>query len=162
MGRAYALISPCRNEAKYMRKTLDSVTRQTVPPSLWVVVDDGSTDQTPQILTEYAAKFDFIRVVQRKDRGKRSVGPGVIEAFHAYRHVRNAYLRFQGLARTEYFGNARDTAHILQTTTADVEVMVHPRLDDYGRLVDLDGQDLESQITALRIPAAEMCSYYGL
>jgi len=57
----------------------------------------------------------------------------------AYRHVRNTYLRFHGLARTEYFGNARDTAHILQTTTADVEVMVHPRLADYGRLVDLDG-----------------------
>jgi poly-beta-1,6-N-acetyl-D-glucosamine synthase len=82
MGRAYALISPCRNEAEYMRKTLDSVTRQTVPPSLWVVVDDGSTDQSPRILAEYAAKFDFIRVVQRKDRGKRSVGPGVIEAFY--------------------------------------------------------------------------------
>lgn len=80
----------------------------------------------------------------------------------AYRHMRNTYLRFHGLARTEYFGNARDTAHILQTTTADVEVMVHPRLADYGRLVDLDGQDLESQITALRIPAAEMCGYYGL
>ena len=48
-----------------------------------VVIDDGSTDNTPQILAEYAAKHSWIRVVTRKDRGVRSVGPGVIEAFYA-------------------------------------------------------------------------------
>lgn len=79
----YALISPCRDEAKYARITLDSVTRQTVPPALWVIVDDGSTDHTPQIVAEYAARFPYIQVVRRIDRGMRSVGPGVIEAFYA-------------------------------------------------------------------------------
>jgi glycosyltransferase involved in cell wall biosynthesis len=48
-----------------------------------VIVDDGSSDDTPAILAEYAARFDFIRVVRRDDRGRRSVGPGVIEAFYA-------------------------------------------------------------------------------
>jgi hypothetical protein len=38
---------------------------------------------TPHILAEYAARFPVIRVVSRKDRGKRAVGPGVIEAFYA-------------------------------------------------------------------------------
>jgi glycosyltransferase involved in cell wall biosynthesis len=66
-----------------MRRTLDSVARQTVPPALWVVVDDGSTDETPAILAEYAARLPYLRVVRRKDRGGRSVGPGVIEAFYA-------------------------------------------------------------------------------
>jgi glycosyltransferase involved in cell wall biosynthesis len=66
-----------------MRKTLDSVARQTVPPALWVVVDDGSSDETPAILNEYAARLPYLRVVRRKDRGGRSVGPGVIEAFYA-------------------------------------------------------------------------------
>jgi hypothetical protein len=80
----------------------------------------------------------------------------------AYWHAQNTRLRLNGLARTEYFGDARDTAHILQTTTADVEVMVHPMLDDCGRLVDFNGEDLASRITALSIPADEMCSYYGL
>jgi len=56
-----------------------------------------------------------------------------------YRQAQNTRLRFHGLAKTEYFGDALDTAHILQTTTADVEVMVHPMFDDCGRLVDLDG-----------------------
>ena len=83
IGNGYALISPCRNEAAYMRQTLDSVIGQTVRPAKWVIVDDGSTDETPQILLEYRAKYNWIEVVTRKDRGQRSVGPGVIEAFYA-------------------------------------------------------------------------------
>ena len=66
-----------------MRRTLESVAAQTVPPALWVVVDDGSTDETPAILEDYAAKLPYLTVVRRTDRGKRSVGPGVIEAFYA-------------------------------------------------------------------------------
>lgn len=66
-----------------MRRTLDSLVAQTVRPSVLIVVDDGSTDSTPAILREYAAKHPWIRVVTRGDRGSRSVGPGVIEAFYA-------------------------------------------------------------------------------
>jgi biofilm PGA synthesis N-glycosyltransferase PgaC len=79
----YVLISPCRDEAAYMRETLESVIAQSLRPALWVIVDDGSTDETPGILAEYAARHDWIRVVTRGDRGRRSVGPGVIEAFYA-------------------------------------------------------------------------------
>ena len=82
-NRRYVLISPCRDEAKYMRRTLDSVAAQTLPPALWVVIDDGSTDATPAILEEYARKLPYLRVVRRSNRGRRSVGPGVIEAFYA-------------------------------------------------------------------------------
>ena len=82
-SRRYVLISPGRNEAKYMRRTLDSVAAQSVPPALWIVVDDGSTDESPAILREYQAKLPYLRVVTRPDRGGRSVGPGVMEAFYA-------------------------------------------------------------------------------
>jgi glycosyltransferase involved in cell wall biosynthesis len=82
MKNKYVLISPCRNEAEYMRQTLDSVVQQSIPPALWIIVDDGSTDATPDILRSYADKHDWIRIVTRKDRGKRAVGPGVIEAFY--------------------------------------------------------------------------------
>ncbi len=78
----YVLISPCRNEADYMRRTLDSVAAQTVTPALWLIVDDGSTDATPDILREYADKHDWITVVTKPDRGHRAVGPGVIDAFY--------------------------------------------------------------------------------
>jgi glycosyltransferase involved in cell wall biosynthesis len=82
-GRRYVLLSPCRDESAFMRRTLDSVAAQTVPPACWVVVDDGSTDATPEILEEYRSRLPYLRVVRRADRGKRSVGPGVIEAFYA-------------------------------------------------------------------------------
>jgi glycosyltransferase involved in cell wall biosynthesis len=82
-ARRYLIISPCRDEGKFIRRTLDSVAAQTLPPALWVVVDDGSTDDTPAILAEYARRLPFLRVVRREDRGKRSVGPGVVDAFYA-------------------------------------------------------------------------------
>lgn len=66
-----------------MRRTLESVAKQSVPPALFVVVDDGSTDETPTILAEFEQRMPYLRVVRRADRGKRSVGPGVIEAFYA-------------------------------------------------------------------------------
>jgi biofilm PGA synthesis N-glycosyltransferase PgaC len=81
--RRYLIVSPCRDEAQFMRRTLDSVTQQSVLPDRWVIVDDGSTDETPKILAEYAARFPFIQVVTRSNRGTRSVGPGVIDAFYA-------------------------------------------------------------------------------
>ncbi|MFT5700547.1 MAG: biofilm PGA synthesis N-glycosyltransferase PgaC [Desulforhopalus sp.] len=78
----YVIISPCRNEEKFMRQTLDSVIKQSIQPALWVIVDDGSTDSTPDILAEYEANNSFISIVRRTNRGHRSVGPGVIEAFY--------------------------------------------------------------------------------
>src|SRR5262245_46584394 len=82
-SRRYLLVSPCRDEAKFLRRTLDSVAAQSVPPTLWIVVDDGSTDETPAILQEYAQRLPYLRIVRRSDRGHRRVGPGVIDAFYA-------------------------------------------------------------------------------
>lgn len=88
MNQRYVLVSPCRNEARYMRQTLDSVTSQSVLPAKWVIVDDGSTDETPGILAEYAARFPWIQIVTRTDRGHRAVGPGVVDAFYTgYRAI---------------------------------------------------------------------------
>jgi glycosyltransferase involved in cell wall biosynthesis len=81
-SRRYCIVTPCRDEAKYARRTLDAVTRQTETPALWVIVDDGSTDATPQILAEYAERFPYIQVIRRTDRGNRKVGGGVIDAFY--------------------------------------------------------------------------------
>jgi len=82
-GRRYCVISPCRDEAKFLTVTVASVAAQSLLPSLWVIVDDGSTDATPEILREAAQRHPFIRIVRREDRGARKVGPGVIDAFYA-------------------------------------------------------------------------------
>jgi glycosyltransferase involved in cell wall biosynthesis len=85
----YLLVSPCRDEAAHMRRTLDSVIAQSVRPARWVIVDDGSTDDTPAILARYAARHPWITVTRKPDRGARAVGPGVIEAFyHGLEQVR--------------------------------------------------------------------------
>lgn len=81
-SRRYLLVSPCRNEADYMVRTLESVIGQSLRPALWIIVDDGSTDATPAILADHAARHDWIKVVTKPDRGRRAVGPGVIEAFY--------------------------------------------------------------------------------
>jgi glycosyltransferase involved in cell wall biosynthesis len=81
-GRRYVLITPCRNEAAYLQATLDSIASQSLLPALWVVVDDGSSDETPALLARAAASLPYLRVVRREDRGARAVGPGVVEAFY--------------------------------------------------------------------------------
>jgi biofilm PGA synthesis N-glycosyltransferase PgaC len=87
-GRRYVLITPCRDEARHARRTLESVAALTVQPALWVIVDDGSTDETPQVLAEFEAKLPYLRVIRRKDRGYRHVGAGVMDAFYeGYRSI---------------------------------------------------------------------------
>jgi poly-beta-1,6-N-acetyl-D-glucosamine synthase len=83
MTRNYLLISPCRDEAAFLQSTIDSVGSQSVLPRKWVIVDDGSSDDTPAILARAAAKYPFIQIVRREDRGRRAVGPGVVDAFYA-------------------------------------------------------------------------------
>jgi glycosyltransferase involved in cell wall biosynthesis len=80
--RRYCLITPCRDEARFGRRTLDAVTSQSVPPARWVIVDDGSRDETPALLAEYARRFPYIQVLRRADRGDRKLGGGVIDAFY--------------------------------------------------------------------------------
>jgi len=81
--RKYVLITPCRDEAHFAERCIQSVLNQTVRPSLWVIVDDGSRDDTSVILAKCAAHNPWIHVVSRNDRGGRSVGAGVVEAFYA-------------------------------------------------------------------------------
>jgi glycosyltransferase involved in cell wall biosynthesis len=76
------LISPVRDEAAHLASAIDSVVAQTVRPRAWIIVDDGSRDETPEIAGRAAKDHDWIRVHRRMDRGERIVGGGVIEAFN--------------------------------------------------------------------------------
>ena len=76
-----AVVSPVRDEAAYVRHTLEAMVRQTVRPQEWLFVDDGSTDDTAAIVGSYAEKHPWIRIVPRDDRGFRQLGSGVVAAF---------------------------------------------------------------------------------
>jgi len=68
----YVLITPAHNEAAFIEKTLDSVIAQTRLPEHWVIVDDGSTDRTAEIVRNYAKRFPWIDIVQRPQRRERN------------------------------------------------------------------------------------------
>jgi biofilm PGA synthesis N-glycosyltransferase PgaC len=79
--RPYVIVSPVKDEEKYVRETLASVTQQTILPLRWIIVDDGSRDQTPDIVQEYASRFDWITLVKTPG-GPRQPGSAVIRAFN--------------------------------------------------------------------------------
>jgi len=78
----YALITPARNEAAFIEKTIESVIRQTVLPTKWVIVNDGSTDDTGAIAAKYVAQHDWIELVNRPVRKERHFAAKV-HAFNA-------------------------------------------------------------------------------
>src|SRR5579864_7924243 len=94
----YVLISPVRNEAQHLESTIQSVVQQTVRPIRWLIVNDGSSDETPAIIERYASRYPWIVPVHRSDvdrgvaadvqeskgsRGKRAREAKEIEAFYA-------------------------------------------------------------------------------
>jgi biofilm PGA synthesis N-glycosyltransferase PgaC len=90
-----AIISPVRDEAKYVSRTLEAMLQQTVWPQEWLFVDDGSTDNTEAVISSYAQKYPWIRVIRREDRGFRQLGSGVIGAFNFGRErLRNPDYRY--------------------------------------------------------------------
>jgi glycosyltransferase involved in cell wall biosynthesis len=78
----YVLITPARNEERFIAKTLESVVAQTLPPERWVIVDDGSTDKTAEIVERYATRFPWIELVRRPQHLDRSFA-GKVQAFNA-------------------------------------------------------------------------------
>lgn len=82
MSRKYVVVTPVRNEEEFLPATIESMIRQTILPTQWMIVDDGSSDNTGKIIDDYAGCYSWIRPVHRKDRGFRKSGGGVVEAFN--------------------------------------------------------------------------------
>jgi glycosyltransferase involved in cell wall biosynthesis len=71
-GLRYVLVTPARNEERFIERTIRSVLDQTVRPVRWVIVNDGSTDATGVIVGRYAAHYDWIHVVTMPAHRDRS------------------------------------------------------------------------------------------
>jgi poly-beta-1,6-N-acetyl-D-glucosamine synthase len=88
MGKQnYILITPARNEEKYIELTLKSVISQTMLPLLWVIVNDGSTDRTEDIVSDYEIKYEFIKLLTIKDRSMRDFASQVYACDAGYREI---------------------------------------------------------------------------
>lgn len=69
----YILVTPCKNEGDNIPHLIKSVVKQTIKPEVWAIVDDGSTDNTPEILREAKEKYDWIHPI-RLEESKRDLG----------------------------------------------------------------------------------------
>jgi glycosyltransferase involved in cell wall biosynthesis len=85
----YVLVTPARNEAAFIDKTLDSVVRQRVLPLRWVIVNDGSTDETGTIAHRYAERHPWIEVIDRPVRKERSFAAKVHSFNAGYARVKD-------------------------------------------------------------------------
>jgi len=92
----YVVITPARNEADYIGRTLQSMAAQTAPPLKWVIVSDGSTDGTDDLVATYADRYPWIELVQRQSPEQRNFAAKV-HAFEAgYARVKDLDYRFIG------------------------------------------------------------------
>lgn len=78
----FVVITPARDEAQYLGKTIESIVSQTVLPKEWVIVDDGSVDDTCRIAEEAARSHSWIKVIRLGDRGYRDLGSGLTGVIH--------------------------------------------------------------------------------
>jgi glycosyltransferase involved in cell wall biosynthesis len=78
----YVLITPARNEARFIELTIESIVAQTIRPAAWVIVSDGSTDGTDDIVRRYAADYPWIHLVRMPERRQRHFA-GKVHAFNA-------------------------------------------------------------------------------
>lgn len=92
----YIVISPVKNEAEHVERTIQSVLSQTLPPHRWILVDDSSTDGTLEILESYLRKYDWMDLVSVLPQSKRESGPAsIMSAFlRGYREIKDIDFEF--------------------------------------------------------------------
>jgi poly-beta-1,6-N-acetyl-D-glucosamine synthase len=75
---SYVIVTPAHNEEAFIEKTITSMVAQTVKPVKWVIVNDGSTDRTAEIVDRYASQFDFIQSVSLRRGEGRDFGRKIL------------------------------------------------------------------------------------
>lgn len=92
---SYVIITPAFNEAAYIGKTIESVLTQMVKPLMWVIVDDGSTDQTAEIIKRHTVKYPSIQYVHRaKDPNQSYYSSNVYAIFEGLKYLQSVEYDF--------------------------------------------------------------------
>jgi len=86
---SYVLITAARNEAQFIELTIQSVLAQTVRPLKWIIVSDGSADDTDAIVQRYASQLDWVELMQMPRGRSRSFGGKAHAVNAAYAHIRD-------------------------------------------------------------------------
>lgn len=67
LDKKYIIITSAYNEEQHIEQTIKSVIKQTILPAEWIIVNDGSTDKTESIIKKYANKYEFIKLLNKKN-----------------------------------------------------------------------------------------------
>lgn len=78
----YVIITPAKNEEKYIEFTIESIINQTIKPQEWIIVDDGSIDNTKSIIKKYENEYSWIKLISNNVLKKRESGAKVVQAFN--------------------------------------------------------------------------------
>ncbi len=86
---SYIIITPAFNEADFIEQTIQSVLRQKILPKQWIVVDDGSNDNTGEIIKKYAGEHEFIQYHYReKPEGQEYFASNVFAIMEGYEKIK--------------------------------------------------------------------------
>lgn len=85
----YVIISPVRDEGQWIARTIESVAAQTILPSEYILVDDASNDQTPQVIQHYTEIYSWVRLIALPPRPPMSGAEAVVRAFNIGYEQRN-------------------------------------------------------------------------
>jgi len=116
---AYVLITPARDEASFIEETIKSVLAQTVLPLKWVIVSDGSTDGTDDIVKRYVAEHPWIELLRMPERQERNFA-GKVMAFNAgYDRVRHLPYRYLACMDADISFEPEYFAYLLDKACSD-------------------------------------------
>jgi glycosyltransferase involved in cell wall biosynthesis len=94
---SYCLLTACRNEAGFIGETIRSLIGQSLRPRIWIILDDGSTDGTAEVVQQLSQGHDWIRLHQLEPRRERSFGAQYRAIMRGYEMVRDLPLDFLGV-----------------------------------------------------------------
>lgn len=121
----YVIITPAYNETGYIEQTIRGVLAQSIVPRKWVIVDDGSTDNTAEVIQQYAKRHEWIQYVYRKK-----------ESAHSY-YASNVYAIQQGINEIQNSKFQTQNFNYLAILDADISL---PK-DYYEQILSRFNQD---------------------
>ncbi len=146
----YVLITPARNEAAFIEKTIQSVIAQTVLPRRWIIVSDGSTDGTDEIVERYTPLHPWIELIKMPLREERNFAAKVLAVRAGYERVQDLPFEVVGNIDADvsfaedYFeflvGKFETTPELGVAGTHYIEADFHSYSDSYINVHHVNGQ----------------------
>jgi glycosyltransferase involved in cell wall biosynthesis len=130
MNNRYVVVTPARNEARYIGNTLQAFALQTVPPLEWVVIDDGSTDDTAAVVEPFLQSMPFLKLVHADKHGaKRSFSSKAFAMDEGYKALTEKEYDYIGFCDSDISFNPDFFERLLRTLERD------PRIGLIGGLI---------------------------